>query len=365
MAEVEIRTSKIIANIEKLNRLHKKHNQVWTLVTKVVAGHDAVLKDILHHESMNGIHSIGESRISNLRKVRNIRPDLKTMYIKPGVLSYAKQIVELADISLNTSGRMMESLNNEAAKQGKIHEVIVMIELGELREGILRENIGDFFSHAAQMENIRIIGIGSNLGCLHGVEPTYDKLIQLSLYKQVLEAKFNMELPLISGGSSITLPLVSKKRIPKDVNHFRNGESVFLGTSPLTNSKFSTLSIDAFTYKATVVELEEKEYIPDGILSEGNVGHAAEGVEYKEDETSSRAILDFGILDVDVEEITPKDKSVKFFGTTSDLTVYDLGDNIDSSGKKKYHVGSKIAFKPSYMGTARIMSSKFVEKKAM
>ena len=76
-----------------------------------------------------------------------------------------------------------------------------------------------------------------------------------------------------------------------------------------------------------------------------------------------RAILDFGILDVDVNDITPVDKSISFAGTTSDMTVYDVGDNLDKKGKKKYKVGSQIVFKPNYMAVARLMNTVFIEKK--
>ncbi len=73
-------------------------------------------------------------------------------------------------------------------------------------------------------------------------------------------------------------------------------------------------------------------------------------------------IFDFGILDVDYKELKPKDENVNFFGTTSDLTVYDLGANITKSEKIKYKVGNKISFKPNYMAVARLMSSKFIKK---
>ncbi|MEJ2617972.1 MAG: alanine racemase, partial [Ignavibacteriaceae bacterium] len=129
-------------------------------------------------------------------------------------------------------------MNAEAERQGKKHRIIVMIEMGELREGIVRDEVLHFYEKIFELENIDIIGIGTNLGCMYGVEPTYDKLIQLSLYKNLIDAKFGTNLELISGGTSITLPLIDKNKVPAALNHFRIGEAALLGVSPLDGKQF-------------------------------------------------------------------------------------------------------------------------------
>ncbi len=196
---------------------------------------------------------------------------------------------------------------------------------------------------------------------MYGIQPTYDKLLQLALYKQLIEIKFNTSLPLISGGSSITLPLVGKPSMPKNINHLRVGEAAFLGTTPFDNKRFRDLSTDAFEYRANIIELELKENSPDGILTDGNVGHTVES-DFAVHEKRYRGILNFGLLDVDVHELVPKDKEIKFSGTTSDMSVYDVGLPL-ASGKCKYKVGEKVTFAPSYMAIARLMSSKFIDKR--
>jgi predicted amino acid racemase len=197
---------------------------------------------------------------------------------------------------------------------------------------------------------------------MYGVEPTYDKLIQLALYEQLLEAKFDRNLELLSGGSSITLPLIGKKKIPQKVNHFRVGEAAFIGTSPLTGKKFQNLSTNAFEFKANIIELALKEGIPDGVIGEGNVGH----VEMNDmDETSRlyRIILDFGLVDVDADHLEIKDKILSLSGTTSDMTVLNLDKSAATTRQRnKYQVGEKVSFKPDYMAVARLMNSRFIEK---
>jgi predicted amino acid racemase len=232
-----------------------------------------------------------------------------------------------------------------------------MIEMGELREGVLRDNVLHFYDKVFNLSNIDIIGIGTNLGCMYGIEPTYDKLIQLSLYEQLIEAKFGHNLQLVSGGSSITLPFSLEQKLPKGANHFRIGEAAFLGVSPLNNKKFKNLSTNALEFKAEVLEIEKKSYSPDGIIGEGNIGHISDKVDEADPYAESyRAIVDFGVLDVEVDNLISKNKNISYFGTTSDMTVYDLGNS-----KSKIKVGHEIKFTPNYMAAARLLNSKYVE----
>jgi len=361
MAELIVKPNNIIRNIEKLDSYLKKREIQWSLVSKVLSGDEEFLKKILREDVVQRLHSIGESRLSSLKNIKKINPNISTIYIKPPAKQLAPHIVECADISVNTSAETIEILNKEAKKQKKIHKVIIFIELGELREGVLRENIVAFYKRVFNLSNIEIIGIGSNLGCMYGIEPTYDKLVQLSLFKQLLEETFDKKIDLISGGSSITLPLIKRNLVPASINHFRIGEAAFFGTSPLDDKRFNNLSTDTFTLQANIIEMEEKWSVPDGVIGDGNIGHTAEPT--AEDDTSKtyRAILDFGLLDVDVNDLKVKDPNVNFIGTTSDMTVYDLGQNLNSKLKHKYQVGNRMFFKPNYMAVARCMNSKFVD----
>jgi predicted amino acid racemase len=363
MAELVVKTDNIIKNIHKLDTFLKKHDKHWSLVSKVLSGDPDFLKKILTEDVVQRLHSVGESRLSSLKNIKKVNPEIQTIYIKPPATQLAKGIVECADISVNTSADTIEALNKEAKKQKKIHKVLIFIELGELREGVVRENIVAFYKRVFNLPNIEIIGIGSNLGCMYGIEPTYDKLVQLSLFKQLLEEMFERKIDLISGGSSITLPLIKKRLVPSSINHFRIGEAAFFGTSPLDDKKFDNLSTDTFSFNANILEMEEKWNVPDGVIGEGNIGHTAVPDEQEETEKSYRAILDFGMLDVDVNDLKVKDKNINFVGTTSDMTVYDVGQNINSKLKLKYQVGNKIFFKPNYMAVARCMNSKFVDLK--
>ncbi len=361
MATLTINTNRIRENIIKLSSYLAEYDIDWSLVVKILGGNKPVLEKIITDESIKRVHSIGDSRISNLKTIKEIKPDIVTMYIKPPAPVLAKKIIQYADISLNSSYTTIEALNREAEMAGKTHRVVIMIELGELREGILRNNVLSFYEKIFKLKNIRIDGLGTNLGCMYGVEPTYDKMVQLSLYKMLIEEKFQKKINLVSAGSSITLPLIMRKRLPNGINHFRIGETAFLGVSITDNKKFKNLSTNAFDFSAEILELEEKEMVPDGNLTEAGIGITAHDFN-KETEPdlnkkSHRAIVDFGEIDVDPSHITPKDSNIDFIGTTSDMTVYDIGEK-----RGRFSVGKQLHFKPNYMAVARLMNTKYVTK---
>src|SRR5690606_14396765 len=187
MAFITLDTKKLKKNFNYLNSFFKENNIYWSVVTKILCGNKDYLTELLKM----GISQYSDSRISNLKTIKAIDGNVVTIYIKPHAKGAIKDVIKYADISMNTDFRTIEMLSKEAQKQGVTHKIIIMIDLGELREGVMREDFVGFYSQVFQMKNIEIIGLGTNLSCLYGVLPNNDKLIQLSLYKQLVEVKFN------------------------------------------------------------------------------------------------------------------------------------------------------------------------------
>lgn len=363
MAELIIRTKEIQDNIRKLGTFFKDRNIQWSLISKVFSGDTEFIEKVFTPEVLPYVDSIGDSRLTSLKNLREVNPEMRTIYIKPPAKVYAEDVVRYADISLNSSFETIEALNIAAKNQSKIHQVIIMLEMGELREGVLREDILEFYERIFNMSHIDVIGIGSNLGCMFGIEPTRDKLLQLALYKELISAKFDRDVPLVSGGTSITLPLIDSGIVPPEINHFRVGEAAFFGVSPLRDEQFLDLSTNTFEFSANIIELEEKEIVPDGVIGDANIGHTADYDEEEDQgEKSYKAILDFGLLDVDQENLKDQSASMDFVGITSDMTVVDVGNNKEN-GETKYRVGDSVLLKPNYMATARLLMSKFIGRK--
>ncbi len=354
MAFITLDRKKLKANFEYLDNLFHKKNIKWSVVTKFLSGNKEFLKEVLDL----GITQVCDSRISNLKIIKNMAPGVETIYIKPPAKGAVASVVKYADISMNTEIRTILLLSEEARKQNKKHKIIIMIELGELREGVMGEDFIGFYEKVFKLENIEVVGIGANLSCLYGVLPNHDKLIQLSLYEQLIEAKFNRHIPYVSGGSSVTIPLIFQNLLPKGINHFRVGETLFLGTDVYNNAPLKRMKSDVFRLFAQIIELIEKPIVPRGEMGTNLEGHTFDFDSQLIGETSNRAIVDIGLLDVDQQHIEPKDKSISFAGASSDMLVIDLGENT-----KNYRVGDLIEFKMDYMGALRIINSKYIEKR--
>ncbi|NQU80141.1 MAG: alanine racemase [Bacteroidetes bacterium] len=354
MAFVTLNIKKLKSNFDYLNTLFKKNGIEWSIVSKILSGNKIFLTELLKFD----INQICDSRVSNLKEIKSINPKIETIYIKPPAKRSIPSVVKYADISMNTEIETIKLLSKEAKKQNKTHKIIIMIELGELREGVLGEDFIDFYESIFKLENIRVVGIGANLSCLYGVLPNHDKLIQLSLYEQLIEAKFNKQFPYVSGGSSVTIPLIFQNLLPKGINHFRVGETLFLGTDVYNNSNFKKMHSDVFKLYSEIIELTEKHIVPMGEMGTNVEGDSYEFDQKNVGEKSYRAIIDIGLLDVETDHLELVDKSLKLAGASSDMLVIDIDEN-----QKKYNVGDLIEFKLDYMGLLRIMNSKYIEKK--
>ncbi|MCT4615518.1 MAG: alanine racemase [Marinifilaceae bacterium] len=354
MAFISLNTKKLKDNYQYLTKVFSDNNISWAVVTKLLCGNKIFLNEI----KKLGIKQICDSRISNIKTIKSLDSQIETIYIKPPPKRSISQIVKFADISINTELDTIKLLSEEAQKQNKEHKIIIMIELGELREGVMREDFIDFYRKVFKLPKIRVVGIGTNLTCLYGVLPNHDKLVQLSLYEQLIEAKFDREIPYVSGGASVTIPLIFNNLLPSGINHFRVGESLFLGTDVYHNNTLENMHNDVFKLYAEIIELIEKPTVP-----MGNMGVNVEGDNFDLDEnefgnTSYRAILDLGLLDVDQKNISLTDTEIEFAGASSDMLVVDLGEN-----PHNYKTGDLIELKMNYMGTLRAISSKYIEKK--
>ncbi len=70
MATLSINTEKILGNIRKLNKYFTANKIQWTLVTKMLCGNKPALEKILFNPEMKNLHSLGDSRLTNLKAIK-------------------------------------------------------------------------------------------------------------------------------------------------------------------------------------------------------------------------------------------------------------------------------------------------------
>ncbi|OKL41627.1 alanine racemase [Pontibacter flavimaris] len=356
MAVLKLYQNKLQHNYQHLDGVFREHGIDWGIVTKLLCGHELFLKEVL----ALGVKEVHDSRVTNLKVLKRMAPGVQTVYIKPAPKQSIPDIIQYADVSFQTELEIIRLLSEEAVRQRKLHKIIIMIEMGDLREGVMGEELVDFYESVFELPGITVIGLGANFNCLHGVMPTQDKLIQLCLYKQIIEAKFNREIQWVSGGTSVTIPLLFNHLLPKGVNHFRIGEALFFGLNLFTNETFVGMHDDVFELVTEIIELTEKPMIPSGVLAENPSGESFEVDESLYGKTSHRAILDVGLLDINPKFLIPKEENISVIGASSDMLIVELGENAQN-----FKVGDVLRFNLRYMGALSVLNSRYIEKEVV
>lgn len=356
MSYISLNKQKLTQNYNFLNQLFDRHHIEWAVVAKLLCGNEIFLKSLLSVTN----NDVCDSRLSNLKKIKALSPETKTVYIKPPAKRLAASIVKYADVSFNSEIETIKALSEEAFKQDKMHRIVIMIEMGELREGIMADSLLDFYAEVIKLPNIEVSGIGTNLKCLNGILPDREKLNRLVQYRRDAETHFKKKIPYISAGSSVTIPLLKDGNVPEGINHFRVGESLFFGTDVFNDQYIAGMHRDVFTLTAEVIEVNEKPMVPTGKVGKNLTGESPEYNEEDRDKISCRAIVDLGVLDIDVKQVYPLDENIEVLGASSDMMILNITDE-----NKEINVGDELNFGVSYLAVLRAMNSDYVDKKVI
>ena len=353
MNQVTIDLHALLHNLRTIDGWIKQHGASWTVVSKVLCGH----LDTIEALRILGVRSLGDSRLANLRAVNAVDADAEKWYLRLPHLSDIASVVSLADVSLNSEIEVIKALDQAAREQGRIHRVIIMIELGDLREGILPGSLTKFYEQVFELPNIDVLGIGANLGCLAGAVPSIDQLMQLVLYRELLELKFDHKMPVISAGSSVVLPGLLAGTVPRSINHFRVGESLFLGTDLINGGTLDGLRDDVVLVEAEIAEIKEKSLVALGETTQMSPFVSVVNDDLTPGQRGYRALVTIGQLDTEVSGLTPVNPEYQIAGASSDITVLNIGD--DRNGLE---VGGTVKFRASYSALLRLMNDKYFEK---
>ena len=344
---VEINLDKLIHNARKLTILYGSKGIQITAVTKGVCGNLRIANALLN----SGIHSFGDSHITNIQKMREGGINAQFILIRSPMPSEVEQVVKFADVSFNSEMSVIKLLADQANKHGITHRIILMIELGDLREGILPSDLEFVVKEAIDMQGIKLAGIGTNLACFGGVKPTEAKMRELSTIACNLQRQFGINFEFVSGGNSANYQWFMSTPDVGLINHLRIGESILLGCDTLTREQIPGLYTDAFTLISEVIELKTKPSKPYGEIAQDAFGHIPS---FKDEGNMRRAILAIGKQDVDISTIKPR-RNVNVLGATSDHLILDTkGQNLE--------VGTEVQFDVGYSALLRAMMSPYVEK---
>ncbi len=330
---IEINLTKVRNNTEKVVGLaSSKGIEIWG-VTKGAGGDLEVARAML----AGGVVGLADARMVNLKRLASLNSPL--MLLRIPMLDEIREIIKYIDVSLNSELEVIRSLNQEAKRLDKVHKIILMVDLGDRREGILPKNVIDTVKEIKKLNNIRLIGLGTNFACFAGVLPTAGKMSQLMNLVDKIRDNLKLDLPIISGGNSSSLPLLKEEKYTPIANQLRVGETILLGLEVPTGTKFSLTSIETFKLVAPIIELKDKNILIDG-----------------QERIQRRAILAIGKQDIIPEGLKLLDKSISIVGASSDHLIVDI------SLRDDLKLGDEIEFRLDYASLLRVMTSSYIKK---
>lgn len=327
---IAIDLPRIRANAERLRLLCESYGIDLMGVTKGVLGSTPVVRSLLDA----GITSIGDSRLDSIAGMREEFPNLHITYIKSPSPPEADRVVGLAEVSFNSDISTLRALDAAARRAGKVHGVIISVEIGELRDGVPINKLPRLVRQLRAMAGLELVGFACNQSCLSG------RPAESAPLEDFCDAA-RAEQPdsLISGGSSSALPLLEAGSLPKSINQLRLGEAVLLGRIPPNGTPWPGLAGDAFILNSLITERYEKD-----------PGDAADAIA-----ATDRAIASIGKADTAPEGLWPLPPAGQVVGFSSDQTIIDVAGSSLSAG-------DKVSFIPSYDALLRAMTSPFVYK---
>jgi predicted amino acid racemase len=347
---LEIDLDKIRYNTSQVvERCHRKGIEVIGVTKGFSAIHQIVSAMV-----EGGIDGLADSRMENIIELREKGFTQPMTLLRIPRLSNVLQVVQHTDTSINSEITVIKALAEAARQLQKIHQVILMVDVGDLREGVLQENVLGIAKQIMGLKGIKLVGLGTNMGCFGGILPSSNNLGILVQLGHAIENQLGHEIEIISGGGTSSLLLIGNDEVPHGVNQLRIGEGILLGTDTTNNRKIRWLHQDAFLLRAEVIEVKSKPSMPTGTIGRDAFGNIPE---FTDIGVRKRAIVSMGKQDVNIEGISPIDERLTILGASSDHMILDIEDS-----EHEINVGDEIAFSLAYSGLLSVSDSKYVGK---
>lgn len=341
---------KLRENVDHMVALCREKGITCGFVTKCICANKKAV-DMLQHSEVD---FLADSRIENLRRIGPGKPRYMLRISMP---SEVESVVRYADISQQSEPHTVHLLGKAAAKLGKKHKVVLMVDMGDLREGVFFRNREALFELAEAVlaeEALELYGVSVNLSCFGGVLPDETNLSGLAEAAEALRERYRIPLPFVSGGNTSSVNMLLAGRIPKGITNLRIGEGILLGNDTSALAPIPGFHRDCFTLEAELAEVKVKPSKPIGPIGANAFG---EHVEFPDRGIMKRGILAIGRQDVFPNDLTPFDDTLEMLGASSDHLILNL-----SNAKKDYKVGDILSFDVNYGALLRLCTSEYIKK---
>ncbi len=347
---IEVDLAKIEGNARTLVTLLSQQGIDVTGITKATLG----LPEVAAAMVAGGVVRLGDSRLANLERLREAGVTTPLMLIRSPTPDECARVVATGAICVVTEPSVVKTLAMAAAEAHVTQDLILMIELGDLREGVLPHHALELARRISLTPNVALVGIGTNLACRNGVVPTTAQMTQLATLAALLRTELGLPLPLISGGNSANLGWALSGDLPiqHGITDLRLGEAILLGTDPVHQAPIAGLHTDAFTLVASVIESLEKPTMPWGERSVDSFGAAPL---VGDRGNIVQTLVSIGRQDLELDGLVPP-AGINVLGASSDHLVLETPTRLAP--------GTELRFQLGYSGLLRAMTSPYVAKEA-
>lgn len=224
-----------------------------TAVTKVFHGDPQVARVLMH----DCVTSFADNHLRALARLRPL--GLETWLLGPPAQSAASSVVQEASGSTNSDLLTLSVLNSCAGQQGRVHAVILMLDVGDGREGWTCDHQLEQVAKVVRdrMPNLRLAGIGTNFKCVSSANPTAVALGRLVELARRLQEMLDCSVD-VSGGNSACMSLVKRGDLPPGVTHLRLGEALLFGRDRADHSQLPGTSDQVVSADLELVETRKK-----------------------------------------------------------------------------------------------------------
>ncbi len=342
---LHINLEKYRHNLLFMHELLKSRGVTMMAVSKVFCA-DQQLIDVINETK---IEYIADSKIENLKQMRTAKPKV---LLRIPQISEVDDVISYSDISLNSELDTIYALDHAAMKKNLKHDIILMFDLGDLREGIYYQvDYIPMVKQILELKHINLYGIGTNLTCYGGLIPSFDVYKKLETIKQVIEKTFNIQITLISGGNSSSIQMIVDHQFPTFINNLRIGEILVLGRETAYGKHIESMYDDIFELHTEIIEIKHKPSMPEGELGCDAFGNK---VDFKDEGIMKRAIIGIGRQEVYCENLIAP-KGIRILGCSSDHLIVEIKEG-------NYKVGDLMIFKLTYAGILSLSTSRYMRR---
>lgn len=345
---------------------HPREVRVFAVVKGVCADPDVA--KVLVEEGVDGL---ADSRLENLERLRRLLGfscPVPFMLIRTPLVAEAERVVALADFSLQVDVEVVKALARAAARQGRRHRVLLMLDMGDGREGVdprrAREIVARM-AEAAEGSPVEVAGMATNFACFRGAIPTRSVLQDLIQIVHEAGRQLGWKQPIVSGGNSSLVPYLFDGSLPRGVSQIRVGEALLLGTIPPASVPHPALRQDTAVLRAPLIEV--KTWLASAGMGAGAGLGAGAGAEAPTHNLFGRVkplspgihrlgVVAMGHQDTQVDDLRPLDPGVRIIGASSDHLVVEFSEETPAA----IEAGTVLSFRPGYAALLQAATSPYV-----